>query len=51
MHIALCRIPNDSFVVLARRLVRFDIDTKRAVEFELQSAQSLAYRPEQIIAC
>jgi hypothetical protein len=37
MYVALCRVPDDGFIVLARRLVSFNIDAQRAVEFELQS--------------
>jgi hypothetical protein len=31
MHIALCRVPDDRLVVLARRLVRLDVDAQGAV--------------------
>lgn len=37
MHVALGRIPNHSLVVLARRLIRLDIDAQRAIQLELES--------------
>jgi hypothetical protein len=37
MHIALCRIPDNSFIVLSSCGISFDIDTESAVEFQLQS--------------
>lgn len=37
VHIALCGIPNDSFVVLAGCGVGFDVDTECAVKLQLQT--------------
>jgi len=37
MHIALCRIPNNGFVVLACCSIGLDINTQRAVEFQFES--------------
>lgn len=44
VHIALCRIPDDSLVVLARCLVGFDIDAECAVELQLESVCALLVR-------
>jgi hypothetical protein len=37
MHVALCRVANDGLVVLASGGVGLDVDTQRAVEFQLQA--------------
>ena len=37
MNVALCRVTNDSFVVLARRSIGLDINAEGAVEFEFES--------------
>jgi hypothetical protein len=51
MNIALCRITNDGFVVLAGRGVRLDVDAERAVEFEFQPVETtvshLAFAAEE----
>jgi hypothetical protein len=39
VHIALGRIPDYSLVILARRLVRLDVDAERAVQFQLQPTE------------
>jgi hypothetical protein len=38
VHITLCGIPDDGFVVLAGCWIGFDVDAEGAVELELQSA-------------
>lgn len=40
VHIALCRISDNSLVVLSRRLVGLNINTKSAVKFQLESVSS-----------
>lgn len=37
MYVSLSGIPDDSFVVLARRRVSLDIDAQRSVDLELQA--------------
>lgn len=37
MHIALCRIPNYSFIVLACCGIGLDIDTQRTIKFQFES--------------
>ena len=41
MHIALRRVSDDGFVVLACCRVGFDVDAECAIEFELQSTDVL----------
>lgn len=37
VHIALCRVPDDGFVVLACCGVGFDVNAEGAVEFEFEA--------------
>lgn len=37
VHVALCSVSDDGFVVLPGSLVSFDVDAECAVEFQLQS--------------